>query len=100
MPRLGSGPMPQLGTGPMPQPGPGPVSQPGVDYTIIETRNEFVVTPPGSAFIPEPGVHNVWVQDSCPTDTVDHEELPYDRAVQTLVANALDPAHPRSVQCS
>ena len=78
----------------------GPVSQPGVDYTIIETRTEFVVTPPGSAFIPEPGVHNVWVQDSCPTDTVDHVELPYDRAVQTLVANALDPAHPRSVQCS
>jgi pimeloyl-ACP methyl ester carboxylesterase len=77
----------------------GPIAQPGVRYTIIETRDEFVVTPAGSAFIGEPGVHNVWVQDSCPFDPVDHADLSYDKGVYGLVANALDPAHPSAVSC-
>jgi pimeloyl-ACP methyl ester carboxylesterase len=79
--------------------GNGPIAQPGVSYTIIETRDEFVVTPAGSAFINEPGVHNVWVQDSCPFDGVDHADLSYDKGVYGLVANALDPAHPSTISC-
>lgn len=78
----------------------GPIAQPGVNYTVVETRNEFVVTPAGSSFISEPGVRNEWVQDSCPADTVDHAQLTYDPPIQTLVENALDPAHQRTVSCS
>ncbi|WP_163572177.1 esterase/lipase family protein [Fodinicola feengrottensis] len=78
----------------------GPVAQPGVSYTIIETRNEFVVTPAGTAaFIAEPGVTNTWVQNSCPFDAVDHASLSYDKGVYDLVDNALDPAHPQPVHC-
>lgn len=77
----------------------GPIAQPGVTYTIIETRYEYVVTPAGSAFIQEPGVTNQWVQDFCAFDFVDHASLPYDKPVQQLVQNALDPAHATAVQC-
>jgi pimeloyl-ACP methyl ester carboxylesterase len=78
----------------------GPVAQPGVHYTIIETRNEFVVTPPGTAaFIRESGVHNFWVQDFCLIDLVDHASLSYDRTAAQLVRNALDPAHAGPVGC-
>ena len=78
----------------------GPVAQPGVRYTIIETRNEFVVTPAGTAaFIREPGVRNLWVQDFCFFDIVDHASLSYDHTTSRLVFNALDPAHPVSVGC-
>lgn len=78
----------------------GPVAQPGVRYTIIETRNEFVVTPAGTAaFIKEPGVRNLWVQDYCFFDLVDHASLSYDRTTSRLVFNALDPAHPVPVGC-
>jgi triacylglycerol esterase/lipase EstA (alpha/beta hydrolase family) len=77
----------------------GPIAQPGVSYTIIETHNEFVVTPAGSAFIREPGVHNIWLQSACPGDLTEHANLPYDRGVFGLVRNALDPAHARAVVC-
>jgi pimeloyl-ACP methyl ester carboxylesterase len=77
----------------------GPIAQPGVSYTVIETRDEFVVTPAGSAFINEPGVHNEWLQDSCPFDVTDHADLSYDRGVYGLVANALDPADAHRVSC-
>lgn len=78
----------------------GPVAVPGVRYTIIETLNEFVVTPAGTAaFIREPGVRNLWVQDYCWFDIVDHASLSYDHTTSRLVFNALDPAHPVSVGC-
>ena len=77
----------------------GPIAQPGVSYTVVETRNETVVTPAGSAFIDEPGVSNEWLQDSCPTDTTDHADLSYDKGVYGLVENALDPADARPVAC-
>lgn len=78
----------------------GPIAVPGVRYTIIETRNEFVVTPAGTAaFIREPGVRNLWVQDYCWFNLVDHASLSYDRTTAQLVFNALDPAHPRPVGC-
>jgi triacylglycerol esterase/lipase EstA (alpha/beta hydrolase family) len=78
----------------------GPVAQPGVSYTIIETRNEFVVTPAGAAaFIAEPGVSNLWLQNSCPFSATDHADLSYDKGVYDLVGNALDPGHPQPVHC-
>ena len=77
----------------------GPIAQPGVNYTIIETLNETAVTPVGSSFINEPGVHNLWVQNYCPLDWTDHADLPYDRTTQRLAENALDPSHPQRVTC-
>lgn len=77
----------------------GPIAQAGVTYTVIETRDEFVVTPVGSSFIHEPGVTNEYVQSSCPFDLVDHAELTYDRAVLQLVTNALDPATAQAPNC-
>ncbi|HJP76368.1 MAG TPA: alpha/beta fold hydrolase [Pseudonocardiaceae bacterium] len=77
----------------------GPIAQQGVSYTVIETRDEFVVTPAGSAFIDEPGVTNEWVQTSCPADTTDHGDLSYDKAVYGLTENALDPAGAKPVSC-
>lgn len=77
----------------------GPVAVPGVKYTVVETYNEFVVTPAGSAFIHEPGVRNVWLQSVCPLNWTDHANLTYDRGVFSLVRNALDPAHAASISC-
>jgi triacylglycerol esterase/lipase EstA (alpha/beta hydrolase family) len=77
----------------------GAIAQPGVDYTVIETRYEAVVTPVGSSFIHESGVQNEYVQDYCPADAVDHVNLPYDRVAFRLVENALDPAGAAPPNC-
>lgn len=77
----------------------GPIAQPGVNYTIIETRDEFVVTPVGSSFIDEPGVTNEYVQSYCGFDYVDHADLSYDNVVIRLVKNALDSTTARSPNC-
>lgn len=77
----------------------GTIAQHGVSYTIIETHNETVVTPAGSAFIDEPGVTNEWLQTSCPLDFTDHADLSYDKGVYGLVENAIDPAGARPVSC-
>jgi len=70
----------------------GPIAQPGIQYTVIETRNEIVVTPVGSSFIAEAGVVNEYVQQFCPLDLVGHVNLPYDNVVIQLVKNALAPS--------
>jgi pimeloyl-ACP methyl ester carboxylesterase len=77
----------------------GPIAQPGVNYTIIETRNETVVTPVGSSFVTESGVANRYVQATCPLDPVDHADLAYDLVTIQLVRNALDPAHAQAPNC-
>ncbi|WP_326568277.1 alpha/beta fold hydrolase [Amycolatopsis rhabdoformis] len=78
----------------------GGITQSGVDYTVLETRNEWVVTPAGTAaFINEPGVHNKWIQDTCPFDFADHGSLSYSKTVYGLTLNALDPAHATAVRC-
>jgi len=78
----------------------GPIAQPGVNYTIIDTQYETVVTPVGSSFINEPGVTNEYIQTSCPYDFVDHIDLPYDNVVIQLVKNALTPATATAPNCS
>jgi triacylglycerol esterase/lipase EstA (alpha/beta hydrolase family) len=77
----------------------GPIAQANVKYTIIESLNETVVTPVGSAFIFEPGVTNEYVQQYCPFDTVDHVNLVYDPVVIQLVMNALDPGSAQYPNC-
>ncbi|MER5890288.1 alpha/beta fold hydrolase [Streptomyces sp. NPDC001941] len=76
----------------------GPVAQPGIAYTVITSRYDELVTPTETAFVREPGVHNVYVQDSCPLDPVGHIGEAYDLNVWHLVRNALDPATARPIR--
>ncbi|WP_198347353.1 esterase/lipase family protein [Nocardia terrae] len=86
----------------------GAIAQSGVDYTIIASKADVLVVPHKSillnttetAFVPEPGVHNAYVQDTCPLDPVGHIGLAYDLDVTEMVSNALDPAHAGKVICS
>jgi triacylglycerol esterase/lipase EstA (alpha/beta hydrolase family) len=72
---------------------------PGVNYTVIETRDDEVVTPYTSAFLSGPGVTNITVQNQCPLDASDHLEIVADPVALADVLNALDPAHPVRVPC-
>lgn len=72
---------------------------PGVHYTVIETRNDAVVTPYTSAFLSGPGVENITLQDQCPADQSDHLEIAYDPVALADMLNALDPAYPVPVPC-
>ncbi|GAB0105208.1 alpha/beta fold hydrolase [Nocardia sp. JMUB6875] len=86
----------------------GPIAQPGVSYTVIATKADVLVVPHKStlfnttetAFIPEPNVHNTYVQDTCPLDPVGHIGLAYDPDVIEMVSNALNPAHPTKITCA
>jgi pimeloyl-ACP methyl ester carboxylesterase len=77
----------------------GPIAQDGVAYTIIASRTDTVVTPYETAFVDEPGVENVLVQDVCPFDPVGHVGLAFDSGVAQMVTNALDPATAKPVSC-
>ena len=72
-------------------------TEPGVAYTAIATRYDITAIPPQATFLtagPGASVRNVWVQDLCSADIVEHEMLPFDPVVRHLVETALDPAYP------
>lgn len=75
----------------------------GVQYTVIQTKYDEVVTPYDSAFLTPAAaghvVRNVLVQNGCPIDLSDHLAIPFDRRALTLVLNALDPSHPQALPC-
>jgi triacylglycerol esterase/lipase EstA (alpha/beta hydrolase family) len=73
---------------------------PGVNYTVIETRYDEVVTPYTSAFLSGPDVTNITVQNQCPADLSEHLQISYDPVALTDVLNALDPAHPVPESCT
>lgn len=56
----------------------GPIAQPGVRYSIITSRYDEMVTPTETSFVREPGVRNMYVQDTCPFDPVGHIGEAYD----------------------
>jgi triacylglycerol lipase len=73
---------------------PGPV-----DYTVIGTQYDEVVTPFSSAFLagPRARVTNVTLQNRCPADIVGHLEITTDPVALQWVENALarrGPANP------
>ena len=71
-----------------------------VDYTVIESDADEVVTPYTNAFLPAgPNVTNILVQNQCALDESDHLEITYDPIALTDVLNALDPGDPRSIPC-
>jgi Lipase (class 2) len=71
----------------------------GPSYTVIETRNDEIVTPYTSAFLSGPNVTNILLQNVCPLDQTDHIGIADDTVALHLVLNALDPAHPQAVPC-
>jgi triacylglycerol lipase len=65
---------------------------PPVSYTVVQTRNDEVVTPFDSAFLPTTGdgrVTNVLLQDRCPADVTDHIGITYDPVAFQWVLNAV-----------
>ncbi|MCX5379206.1 triacylglycerol lipase [Streptomyces sp. NBC_00091] len=74
---------------------------PGVQYTVIATKYDEVVTPYRSAFLDGPGVRNVVLQDLCPLDLSEHVTIGLtDRIAWHEAANALDPAHAERTTCA
>lgn len=78
----------------------GPIAQDGVDYTIITSRYDELVTPTETSFVREPGVVNQYVQDFCPLDPVGHIGEAYDTNVWNLVANGLEGQPDRKFFCT
>lgn len=45
----------------------GPITQSGIQYTILASKYDELVTPaPEASFVNEPGVRNLLIQDFCP----------------------------------
>jgi triacylglycerol esterase/lipase EstA (alpha/beta hydrolase family) len=73
---------------------------PGVDYTVIESKNDEVVTPYQSAFLSGPNVTNITLQDQCALDQGEHLSMPYDHIADADVLTALDPQQPVKPACT
>jgi triacylglycerol esterase/lipase EstA (alpha/beta hydrolase family) len=73
---------------------------PGVQYTVIESTGDEVVTPYTNAFLPAaPNVTNITVNQQCSLDHSDHLEIAADPTAMADMLNALDPAAPVTVPC-
>jgi triacylglycerol esterase/lipase EstA (alpha/beta hydrolase family) len=72
---------------------------PGVNYTVIESTDDEVVTPYTSAFLSGPDVTNITLQNQCALDATDHLEIAADPVALADVLNALDPSDPVQVPC-
>ncbi|MFE9444307.1 esterase/lipase family protein [Streptomyces sp. NPDC006602] len=74
---------------------------PGVQYTVLATKYDEVVTPYRSQFLSGSGVRNVLLQDLCALDLSEHAVIGLlDRVAFHEVANALDPAHATPTTCA
>jgi hypothetical protein len=62
----------------------------GVNYVVIQTRFDEVVTPYTSAFLaPGPNVRNILLQDQCPHDYTEHVGISFDPIAAQDVIEAL-----------
>ena len=73
---------------------------PGVQYTVIESEYDEVVTPYSSAFLSGPQVTDITLQKQCPLDFGEHLSMPYDHIADADVLNALDSTHPQKPVCT
>jgi triacylglycerol esterase/lipase EstA (alpha/beta hydrolase family) len=71
----------------------------GVDYTVIATRYDEIITPYQSQFLTGSDVTNILLQDQCKLDAVDHLASQYDSISLRDMLNALDPAHATTPDC-
>lgn len=77
-----------------------PDTVPGVNYTVIASKYDWLVTPYKSAFLSGPGVRNITIQDKCMLDFSEHLGLAWDHVALREVLNALDPANARGTLCT
>ena len=71
-----------------------------VQYTVIESMDDEVVTPYTNAFLPAASnVTNITVNRQCVLDASDHLEIASDPIAMADMLNALDPAQPVKVPC-
>ena len=76
-------------------------TRPDVNYTVIQSHNDEVVTPYTSAFLAGgSNVTNILLQRQCALDQGEHLSMPYDHIADADVLNALDPAHPFTFTCT
>ncbi len=73
---------------------------PGIDYTVIESKYDEVVTPYTSAFLTGSNVTNILLQEQCSLDYGEHLSMPYDHIADADVLTALDPEHPQHPECT
>ncbi|MCK1799078.1 lipase family protein [Streptomyces sp. XM4193] len=74
---------------------------PGVDYTVISSRYDLVVTPYETQYLEGERVRNVLLQDLCPSSLSGHVAIALtDRTAWHETANALDPANATPASCS
>ncbi|WP_107660456.1 esterase/lipase family protein [Nocardia suismassiliense] len=74
---------------------------PGVDYTIVGTRYDEIMTPYNLTFL-RPGrdasVQNITLQEGCEQDLSDHQTMMYSPRALSIALRALDPdGHPELV---
>jgi triacylglycerol esterase/lipase EstA (alpha/beta hydrolase family) len=72
----------------------------GINYTVIATKYDEVVTPYTSDFLTGPNVNNILLQNQCSKDGAEHIAIAFDHIALRDVLNALDPAHAVAPTCS
>lgn len=78
----------------------GAETDPGVDYTVLATKTDWVVTPYTSSYLAEaPNVTQSKLQDHCPRELTEHLGISYNQPSMQIVLNALDPAHAQQPRC-
>ena len=76
------------------------ITAPSVNYTIIYTRYDEVVTPYTSQPLSGANMKNILLQNQCPFDFSGHVGLPYDHIALQDMLNGLDPAHQHTPLCT
>jgi pimeloyl-ACP methyl ester carboxylesterase len=74
------------------------IAQDGNKLTIIMSRTDTLV-PPEVSEVHEDGVKLVYVQDTCPNDSVGHFGLSWDKSVWRLITNALEESDDEAFPC-
>ncbi|HLV74461.1 MAG TPA: alpha/beta fold hydrolase [Vulgatibacteraceae bacterium] len=73
---------------------------PGVEYTVIATKYDEIVTPYRSQFLTGDNVNNVLLQDVCRLSIAEHAAIVASPVTHRIIANALAPENERKrVRC-
>ncbi len=78
----------------------GGITVSSVNYTVISSIYDEVVTPWRSQQLSGSNVKNIVIQDQCPIDFDGHAGLAFDHIALQDVLNALDPAHTSRPLCT
>lgn len=73
---------------------------PSVDYTVVGSRYDEVVTPYDSTFLRAKGVKNITLQDGCEQDTSDHLSMIYSPRAISIALRALNPQRYPKLVCT